>query len=235
LVAEWAQGRRRLVSLTCRPTAPRESCRRRVSRRNAGFLSLVYYWLVINRDRPRLGRGSLRPVAECGLCLFEGRVIIDGSRKIEAAGKDGLGWGGESGRLESRRELSGQVVKLDRGLLGDGLRPGFDGYLAPSTASACMARWVGSGTFHELAILDIVGSAPGELRNRGASVERWCGETGNLLQRRMVGHTDLVVGAATCGRRGPSMAGGPEGGLEKEGWERREEEVVKAARGGRVL
>lgn len=42
--------------------------------------------------------------------------------KIEAARKDG--WGrGKRGRLESRRELSGQVVKLDRGLLGDVLRP----------------------------------------------------------------------------------------------------------------
>src|SRR5271155_2115301 len=35
-----------------------------------------------------------------------------------------MGAGG-GGRLESRCEPSGQVVKLDRGLLGDDLRPGF--------------------------------------------------------------------------------------------------------------
>ena len=45
----------------------------------------------------------------------------------------------------------------------------------------------------------------------------------------------VTWGRRRGGRRGRSMAGGPEGGLGKEGWERWEEEVVKAARGGRVL
>jgi hypothetical protein len=65
----------------------------------------------------------------------------------------------------------------------------------------------------------------GELRNRGGSVERCSGKS----------PAKEVYGGAYR----PCHGGGDEvdvgGGLEKERWERREEEAVKAAGGGQVL
>jgi hypothetical protein len=116
------RGGLRLISRACRPTAGRLSPP--IDPKKCGAFC---HWSVTSSSSTEInqvwGVDPSRRSQKCGPFLFGGRVIIDGARKIEAARKDG--WErGERSRLESRRELSGQVVKLDQGFLGDGLRPG---------------------------------------------------------------------------------------------------------------
>jgi hypothetical protein len=180
---------------------PREGCRRRLSRRNAGFFC---HWSVTSSSSTEIDHvwsvDPSRPSQNAGHFCSRAASSSMAPGKLRQQGKDG--WGrGERGRLESRHELSGQVVKLDRGLLGDGLRPGVptDTWL-PRPCQHGGGVHDQAGRFEEIPRIsyprDRRERAPGraeESRGLGGAVEREISCEGGVWR----GITDRVVGAAT--------------------------------------